>query len=963
VAFEEEEPLLLHQKSPKIFSSDTDELVAPLLSSEERPAEEAAATEHSAITAVLRAASSLAMDTPPTLENSSSNSNLENDSMTNRIFTKLVSMKTLADTLPPFLQFVLTNGKISSLCFIGIYFVIVLIWLPFRLLAYFITELGVYAFLILTVFFLGRCIIRLLAFPGSSSRVPAEIETEFARYSVRMVQSSASCVVDLCQAILASTGGGGAAGYYDVPGLWARTKSYRDRVLGMYLDVLMYLFREPDSSGSTGDTTKYGNNKISGDIGDLSGLTEQARLDGRALMELLKKVLHGLHQLEQEALPVLTSATRPTSPRSLSEEARKTVKDLLTVATELKDVVTSFKPQSGNMDMEGGDLDDDDEGVSVEAMRARLESETETAMDTVKGTLDAIGPLLDPPPHSSIFGLDVLRGTVLSRYKGSKQLWIPRPSGGRLDAIYIPAPNVPANGKRKAVLYCNPNAGLIEVATGMSLSGGNVVPSGTKSHPSWADYYTENGYDVFLFNYAGFGRSDGRHFCAIGNPTRARGFIGAIRRIFHFIFLTFKPTPQSLRDDGTAVGKHIVSDSGYSSLVIHGESIGGLASSGAARALSHSPTTRDVLSLLICDRTFCNLEATAQRLVGSWTGPAIFALAPFWNLDVTGDFLSANCRKIVANDSADAIIADASSLKAGVSLSREICRGESTAKLGWMTEAPLTYRMADWENVGVNDSSYVKSPYASMSPPVWPKDKHITSGEAFHFAACVRRIGKVATAEKRAAKSENASDEEQGFESNGLEVQQSEVASNGGGVSAVWKVLACCDGLCGTPLGFPVKDSFDSTVTWLCCTLTLGGQRVAAAADRRMEGSDQQRNVIASDFDSRHPGFQEEESDIMIHPKPIPEVLEALKQSMASNNVSIKSVEHEIRYTTGMLQYIVARLSSAPSVESNTKSMDLQDTLGAFLDLNCGHNNPFSDDEKRQLTGLLIKATYETSNN
>ena len=277
MTFEEEEPLLLHQKRRKIFSSNTDELVAPLLSSEERPAEEAAATEHSAITAALRAASSLAMDTPPTLENSSSSSNLEgisDSTMTNRIITKLVSIKTLADALPPVLQFVVTNGKITSMCFLGVYFVIVLIWLPFRLLAYFITELGVYAFLILTIFFVGRCIIRLLAFPGSSSRVPAEIETEFARYSVRMVQSSASCVVDLCQAILASTGGGGAAGYYDVPGLWARTKSYRDRVLGMYLDVLVYLFREPDaSSGSTGDSTKYGNNKISGDIGDLSGLT------------------------------------------------------------------------------------------------------------------------------------------------------------------------------------------------------------------------------------------------------------------------------------------------------------------------------------------------------------------------------------------------------------------------------------------------------------------------------------------------------------------------------------------------------------------------------------------------------------------------------------------------------------------------------------------------------------------
>ena len=65
-----------------------------------------------------------------------------------------------------------------------------------------------------------------------------------------------------------------------------------------------------------------------------------------------------------------------------------------------------------------------------------------------------------------------------------------------------------------------------------------------------------------------------------------------------------------------AVGKHVISEAGYSSLVIHGESIGGLASSGAAMALSRSSSTKDVLSLLICDRTFCNLEATAQRLVG-----------------------------------------------------------------------------------------------------------------------------------------------------------------------------------------------------------------------------------------------------------------------------------------------------------------------------------------------------------
>jgi hypothetical protein len=172
-------------------------------------------------------------------------------------------------------------------------------------------------------------------------------------------------------------------------------------------------------------------------------------------------------------------------------------------------------------------------------------------------------------------------------------------------------------------------------------------------------------------------------------------------------------------------------------------------------------------------------------------------------------------------------------------------------------------------------------------PPIWPKDKNISMDEAFHFAACIRRIGKVATAEKKSKSGSN--DEEEGFESNGLEIRQSDVGSDDEGVSAVWKMLACCDGLCGTPLGFAVKNSFDSPVTWLCCTLTLGGQRVVAAAERRIEGSGQPMQIVASDFDSRHVGFQEEESEIMIYPKPLPEVIDSLKQSLSSENASIKS--------------------------------------------------------------------------
>jgi hypothetical protein len=188
------------------------------------------------------------------------------------------------------------------------------------------------------------------------------------------------------------------------------------------------------------------------------------------------------------------------------------------------------------------------------------------------------------------------------------------------------------------------------------------------------------------------------------------------------------------------------------------------------------------------------------------------------------------------------------------------------------------------------ESKYAKPEFTSRQAPVWPKDKNFSLQEAFHFAACVRRIGKVATAEKKNKSSVRSGDEE-GFEVNGLSAI-SEYSSHGDddGIAEAWKMLACCDGLCGAPLGFSVKNSFDSTVTWLCCTLTLGGQRVAGAAERRLEGSTRGPDVqiVACDFDSRHVGYQEEESDIMIHPKPIPEVLNVMKRCLAGDNASIK---------------------------------------------------------------------------
>ena len=133
---------------------------------------------------------------------------------------------------------------------------------------------------------------------------------------------------------------------------------------------------------------------------------------------------------------------------------------------------------------------------------------------------------------------------MLSRYKGARQFWVQRPSGGMIDVLHIPAISdgcsVPRNSK--AVMYCNPNAGLIEVAAGMSLAGGNVATDAEAvvNDSCWTDFYTNLGFDMYLFNYAGFGRSYGAGCCGIGERARSGprvdGAFGRIQRIFQGFF-------------------------------------------------------------------------------------------------------------------------------------------------------------------------------------------------------------------------------------------------------------------------------------------------------------------------------------------------------------------------------------------------------------------------------------------
>ena len=95
----------------------------------------------------------------------------------------------------------------------------------------------------------------------------------------------------------------------------------------------------------------------------------------------------------------------------------------------------------------------------------------------------------------------------------------------------------------------------------------------------------------------------------------------------HFL----QPSPSSLKEDALTIARHLTDELNVESLIIHGESIGGMAAASAARHLTQEherklrrnggefnlvANTPCKVSALICDRTFSNLIAVAQRLVG-----------------------------------------------------------------------------------------------------------------------------------------------------------------------------------------------------------------------------------------------------------------------------------------------------------------------------------------------------------
>eukprot|EP00612_Vaucheria_litorea_P006047 CAMPEP_0171465922 /NCGR_PEP_ID=MMETSP0945-20130129/8867_1 /TAXON_ID=109269 /ORGANISM="Vaucheria litorea, Strain CCMP2940" /LENGTH=616 /DNA_ID=CAMNT_0011993747 /DNA_START=566 /DNA_END=2413 /DNA_ORIENTATION=+ len=533
-----------------------------------------------------------------------------------------------------------------------------------------------------------------------------------------------------------------------------------------------------------------------------------------------------------------------------------------------------------------------------------------------------------------------LRQEMLSHFGGRQFLRTMR-DGAKIDCCLIgPSDELSPSTTRiknenRCILFCNPNAAFYE---SYCLGSGQM-------RKDWISYYTALGCHICMFNYRGYGQSEG------------------------------KPSPKKIISDAEEIVAYLRESEKMEYIGIHGESIGGMVASSVAHKAQ--------VDLAILDRTFSSLPAAAQRLLGPWTDFGLW-LVTGWSTDSATNYMKIKCPKLIACDPNDAIIADTASLKVGVALLSEIGTRKSwltklieRSEKGYTTYAPLSV-----------PRSYSLTDYMGVPPPrcsdVIFRNSSLSINMIIHFSACIRDVGRRATAsmksnlvscistnrsldyEMSSLNSDNGIScmENGNMNSNGSESSDSGLEDESAYLRKkeefnrkdiydmestysvenydsfsplvkLWKILCKIDNFCGRKLGSASVKGFDEMRAWVCCLLTwshrnLGGSRLEAM-----------NHLESALFALR----------TMIHDFPI---------DLAS--------DASIDYIIGFFDYFVDRLRreigevSTDDMASKTEMEEVEEVaiaatkdIGILLPVSCGHNATFSHSEKRKLQCFLAR--------
>lgn len=140
--------------------------------------------------------------------------------------------------------------------------------------------------------------------------------------------------------------------------------------------------------------------------------------------------------------------------------------------------------------------------------------------------------------NTSYAHLDQVRVDLEASYKGQQE-FIRMRDGARIDTMWIANESNNGNPNTPTVLFCNPNGVFYET---FAYDG------------YWLEFYLNNGFNIFLWNYRGYGRSKGSF------------------------------SPENLFSDADQLVTHLKQIRGVGKLLVHGISLGG----GVASHLSNN---------------------------------------------------------------------------------------------------------------------------------------------------------------------------------------------------------------------------------------------------------------------------------------------------------------------------------------------------------------------------------------
>jgi hypothetical protein len=219
-----------------------------------------------------------------------------------------------------------------------------------------------------------------------------------------------------------------------------------------------------------------------------------------------------------------------------------------------------------------------------------------------------------------IFGsFEQLRTEIELRFPKSELVMLQTTDHKNIHGYWIPFNQSDENdlrveGPAPTMILCGPNAEQCEMI---------------QYNSELLNFYLNNGINVMVFNYRGYGLSEGT------------------------------PSVWKIKQDSETVAAYVRQRVGQNAKIgAHGRSIGGIVASHLAR--------KGLVDFLFADRTFMSLNEVASAMLGAWAGYGLPILTGWLDTDVTSDYVFSSCYKVLGAANNDEIIQDTASLKTGV---------------------------------------------------------------------------------------------------------------------------------------------------------------------------------------------------------------------------------------------------------------------------------------------------------